>query len=83
VNGTVHDAPSRDFSLRIRTRQQHYSRMGAPTSILVGGGMIAATFGLIRWHLSQVYKKRFPQPEDGHERAERREQEWYWNKDRN
>jgi hypothetical protein len=57
--------------------------MKTPTSILVGGGIVAvATYGLILRGLSQAYK-RSRQAETGHDRAARREWHWYWNRDRN
>ena len=33
------------------------------------------------WNLNQEYSDQ--QPEDGHDRSERREIDWYWNPDRN
>jgi|HubBroStandDraft_1064217.scaffolds.fasta_scaffold407156_2 hypothetical protein len=57
--------------------------METPTSILVGGGILAvATYGLIFRGLNLAHKRAY-KTETGHERAERREWHWYWNKDRN
>jgi hypothetical protein len=57
--------------------------METPTSVLVGGGIVAAaTCGLIFRGLNQAYKRAY-KAETGHDRAERRERHWNWNKDRN
>jgi hypothetical protein len=72
-------SPARDFALGSRT----IPGMETPTSILVGGGILAvATYGLIFRGLNQAYKRAY-KAETGHNRAERREWYWYWNKDRN
>jgi hypothetical protein len=56
--------------------------MKTPTSILMGGGLVAAAYGFIFWSLHHAHK-RSQQAETGHDRAEQREWHWYWNKDRN
>ena len=35
------------------------------------------------WRVNHDWKERFQRPEDGHDRAGRREWQWYWNRDRN
>lgn len=53
--------------------------MEAPTLILVGSGLVAYALvpRMIRWH--QLHKRvRQPLPENGHDRATRRELQWYW-----
>jgi hypothetical protein len=73
----------RSVRRRLCSRSSHYSGMETPTSLLVGGGILALlTYGLILRGLNLPHK-RAHNAETGHERAERRERQWYWNQDRN
>jgi hypothetical protein len=47
----------------------------------VGTGIVLGAFVLMLVNLNREYKER-QRPEDGHDRAERREFEWYGNSDR-
>jgi hypothetical protein len=55
--------------------------MGTPTSILVDTGLVAVAYGFICCGIYHAHK-RSQRAETGHDRAERREWHWYWNKDR-
>ena len=55
--------------------------MEAPTELYVGTGIVLGAFVLMLVNLNREYKER-QRPEDGHDRAERREFEWYGNSDR-
>jgi hypothetical protein len=56
--------------------------MEAPTEIYVGTGLALGALVLMLVNLNRQYMQR-QRPEDGHDRAGRRELEWYWNSDRN
>ena len=57
--------------------------MAPATQFLVCGGTSVVFLGCLFWRVNQDWKRRFHRPEDGHDRAGRRELEWYWNPDRN
>jgi hypothetical protein len=50
--------------------------MEAPTELYVGTGILLGAFVLMLVNLNREYKER-QRPEDGHDRAERRELNWY------
>jgi len=54
--------------------------MEAPTELYVGTGIVLGAFVLMLVNLNREYKER-QRPEDGHDRAERRELKWYGNLD--
>jgi hypothetical protein len=54
--------------------------MEAPTELCVGTGIVHGAFVLMLVNLNREYKER-QRPEDGHDRAERRERKWYGNSD--
>jgi hypothetical protein len=61
----------------------HYLSMKTPTSVLVGGGIVAAvTYGLIFRGLNRAYKWA-RETEEGHDQAAPREIQSYGNSDRN
>jgi hypothetical protein len=57
--------------------------MTQSTQLLVCGGISVVFLSCLFWRVSQDWKDRFQRPEDGHDRVERRELEWYWNSDQN
>jgi hypothetical protein len=57
--------------------------MAPSTQYIVCGGISVIFLGCLLWRVNRDWKDRFPWPEDGHDRAARRELEWYWNSDRN
>jgi hypothetical protein len=64
------------LSLRSPGSFAHYLGMEEPTLILVGTGIVFGAFATVWTSLKRRYKER-PRPEDRHDRAERREMEWY------
>jgi hypothetical protein len=57
--------------------------MAPSTQFLVCGGLSVVFLSCLLLLINQDRKERFHRPEDGHDHAERRELEWYWNSDRN
>jgi len=80
-NGKCDSAPPSPILSENSSILRHYPGMAPPTQILVGGGISFVAFCWMLWNLNQEYSDQ--QPEDGHDRSERREIDWYWNPDRN
>jgi hypothetical protein len=58
----------------------------SPIQITVGIVFCVAACACVMWRLHENDKNRGPRalpPEDGHDRAGRREMNWYWNAERN
>ena len=51
------------------------------TQFLVCAAISVVFLSCLFWRINQDWTERFHRPEDGPDRAERRELEWYWNKD--
>jgi hypothetical protein len=64
--------------LRIPRLSRHFFGMETPTALYAGTGVVLGALALMLVNLRRWYKGR-RRPEDGHDRAERRELEWYSN----